>query len=229
MSSRTFTVFQDSPSSKPLRAKVLRPNVLVKRSLTNNVTSSTGPTIITDLDKENFDPVTGERAGPPNPTNKKRKTSVLATKFQPLTEAKHAKKDPSSPPEKKKRKSSSSTTVDLKAGKKYVKSLGSSRKGIKRTGSKKASLLPKLTEEDEVSRMLLTQEVIDSRCKELTLKPLADVSDAYDELCVLDTLSAAAGDPDDRHERRTVKVRSISWETLLPCSLICFISIGTIG
>ena len=215
MSSRTFTVFQDSPSSQPLRAKVLRPNVLVKRPLTNNVTSSTGSTIIVELDKENFDPVTGERSGPSNATNKKRKPSVLATKTQPLTEAKHTKRDPSSPPEKKKRKpSSSSATVDPKPGKRFSKISGSSRKGIKRAGSKKASLLPRLTEEDEVSAMLLTQEVIDSRCKDLTLKPLADVSDAYDGLCVLETLSSVAEAPDDRLEPRTVKVRLIFWGNL---------------
>jgi hypothetical protein len=67
MSLRAFTVFQDAPSGEQLRAEVTRPNPMATRSLTNsNVASSntSATTSTPDLDKENFDPLTGERAGP---------------------------------------------------------------------------------------------------------------------------------------------------------------------
>lgn len=48
----------------------------------------------------------------------------------------------------------------------------------------------------------MTQADIDSKCYELTVQPLADVSQAYDESCVLDQRSAT-----DKVKFRTVKVR----------------------
>lgn len=157
-----------------------------------------------DPDKENYDPATGERAGPAGSTaGKKRKTGVLAIKVQPQT-------DKGSQPEKKKRKPSpsSSNSADTKPTKKFSKGSANSRKA-KRTGSRKVSPMPKLPEEEAVGKAV-TQQEIDSRCKELTLKPLADVSEAYDNhpvFCpspavVVEASEAKPGD-------RAVKVRSI--------------------
>lgn len=182
MSLRTFTVFQDAVSSDTPQPKITRPNAMVTRSSSLNMaTSSSNATgFLNDLvalDKENFHPVTGERAGPSNNAgSKKRKTSVLATKVQPLSTT---KKD--AQPEAKKRKASTSTTTKGKA-KRDGKTTVTARKGsAKRTISRKVSPMPKLNEEEEAQKDRITQVDIDSRCYELTVQPLADVSQAYEE------------------------------------------------
>lgn len=216
MSLRAFTVFQDAPSGEQLCAEVTRPNAMATRSLMNsNFASSNNATKSTpDLDKENFDPLTGERAGPGGSTaGKKRKTGVLATKAQRPT-------DKSSQPEKKKRKPSppSSNSAETKPAKKSLKSSGKSRKG-KRAGSRKVSPMPKLPEEDEVGKVIpATQREIDSRCKELTLKPLADVSEAYDELSVLYPSAGVEGSAAVLGHG-TVKVRAICFWKVYTCIL----------
>ena len=178
MSLRTFTVFQDSPSNEQQPAKVMRPNPMATRSQTRNKVLASTTSSNSDLDKENYDPITGERAGlGSGPAGKKRKTGALASKA-------HSSKDKASQPEKKKRKPSpqNSQSAENKLSKKFLKSSVTTRKG-KRTGSRKVSPLPKLPEEDEAKVSTpATQQEIDSRCKELTLKPLADVSEAYDEI-----------------------------------------------
>ena len=190
----------------------MRPNAIATRSLTNNnvASSNTSATTSTpDLDKENYDPVTGERAGPGGSTaGKKRKTGVLAAKAQRPT-------DKGSQPEKKKRKPSppNSLSAETKPAKKFLKASGKSRKS-KRTGSKKVSPMPKLPEEVEVEVgkpiIPATQREIDSRCKELTLKPLADVSEAYDELLVpCPSPSAGVEGSEAMLGNRTVKVRVV--------------------
>ncbi|KAF7325731.1 hypothetical protein MKEN_00423500 [Mycena kentingensis (nom. inval.)] len=161
MATRSFTVFCDEPDvaapvTKPTRASVLgvtSPNV---------GTSSAAPAPSTS-EKENIHPVTGEHcaAAPSSPT-KKRKTTVLATK--PIL------------PRKAK-----ATEGKSAAAPKARKETGK-RKG---TGKKKSrtSPLPKLEEEvNDVAagtRNLLQAEV-DSRCYELTVSPLADVTQAYE-------------------------------------------------
>lgn len=207
MSLRTFTVFQDSPSNEQQPAKVMRPNAMATRPQTRNKVSSTPVSSATDLDKENYDPVTGERAGLGGSTaGKKRKTGALATKS-------HSSTDRPPQPEKKKRKPSpqSSQSAENKLSKKSLKSSVTTRKG-KRTGSRKVSPMPKLPEEDEATKVNTpaTQPEIDSRCKELTLKPLADVSEAYDEISAFcPSASAGAGASQAKPEIRTVKVRSL--------------------
>jgi hypothetical protein len=129
------------------------------------------------LDKENFHPVTGERAGHSNNSgSKKRKTSVLATKVQPPSTT---KKD--AQPEKKHKASTTSTSTKGKV-KRYGKVAVTARKGTsKRTTSRKVSPMPRLNEEEEAKKDHITQVDINARCYELTVQPLADVSQAYEE------------------------------------------------
>jgi hypothetical protein len=183
MSLRTFTVFQDAVSSEAPPSKITRPNAMVTRSsslnLTNtssNATGSVNNLPVVALDKENFHPVTGERAGHSNNTgSKKRKTSVLATKVQPPSTT---EKD-AAQPEKKRKASTTSTKGKVK---RYGKTPVTARKGTsKRTISRKVSPMPRLNEEEEVKKDRITQVNIDARCYELTVKPLADVSQAYEE------------------------------------------------
>ncbi|KAF9528683.1 hypothetical protein CPB83DRAFT_732075, partial [Crepidotus variabilis] len=215
MSLRAFTVFQDAPASEPLQPRVLRSNVMATRASTRNIELPAPATEFAPLDKENYDPVTGERAGPSTLAGKKRKTGVLAAKVQPpTTETKLSKKDKDSQPEQKKRKASTSgpATSKSKSVKKDVKITGLSKKTTKRTGSRKMPSLPRLKEEEESGKTPVTQEEIDSRCKDLTVRPLADVSEAYDELAVFGTPSPVAEATQEKPKLRTVKAASVEPE-----------------
>ena len=181
MSLRTFTVFQDAVSSEAPQSKITRPNAMVTRSSSLNLTTTSSNATgsvnsLVALDKENFHPVTGERAGHPNTTgSKKRKTSVLATKVQPPSTT---EKD-AAQPEKKRKASTTSTKGKVK---RFGKTPVTARKGTsKRTISRKVSPMPRLNEEEEAKKDRITQVNIDARCYELTVQPLADVSQAYEE------------------------------------------------
>jgi len=177
MSLRTFTVFQDAPSSDAPKTKTTSTsNATVLLTTTNSINPTR--TIITTAEKENVHPVTGERAGPNNA--KKRKTSVLATKVHITLESKKQKDLKEAQPNAKKRKSSSSTLAVK--GKGISRKDGKSRKP-KKAPSRKVSPMPKLEEEVDTDRERnrVAQADIDSRCYELTVKPLADVSQAYEQ------------------------------------------------
>jgi hypothetical protein len=182
MSLRTFTVFQDAVSSEAPQPTITRPNAMVTRSSSLNLTSSSVNATVSlndlvALDKENFHPVTGERAGPSNNVgSKKRKTSVLATKVQPPSTT---KKD--AQPELKKRKASTSTSTKGKVKRDGKATVTARKTASKRTLSRKVSPMPRLNEEEEARKDRITQVDIDSRCYELTVQPLADVSQAYEE------------------------------------------------
>ncbi|KAG6899081.1 hypothetical protein C0993_001067 [Termitomyces sp. T159_Od127] len=188
MSLRTFTVFQDTPSADIAKPKA--PTV-TSSTLSTKLLNVNCATTITTVEKENVDPLTGERAGPTSTNDKKRKTSVLATKTHaPLTSKKQKESgEPSdSNPDAKKRKSSASSTLKLKAGgKKDGKT--SSRKSTKKPSRRVSPVLPKVDEEAEAERVRerITQADVDSRCYELTVKPLADLSQAYEQGPSLDT------------------------------------------
>ena len=202
MSLRSFTVFQDVVPSDAPQPKISRPNAMIARSSLNvalptNATSTTGELLT--LDKENYHPVTGERAGPSN-IGTKRKTTVLAIKVQPepATKSKNDKESDREP-EQKKRKASTSSTSKGKV-KKNAKGTGSTKKSTsKRAAARKVSPMPKLNEEEESEKEPITQADIDSRCYELTVKPLADVSQAYEETPLLATPPACT--PDTSEEK----------------------------
>ncbi|KAF4564715.1 hypothetical protein EYR40_010887 [Pleurotus pulmonarius] len=145
MASRSFIVFQDAPAAD-VQSKS-------SKKSGSSATSSINPPQL--LDKENVNPLTGERAGAQS--GKKRKTAALTSKSMPLS-VKLQAEVAEVKPEKKRKASSSQTAV---AGKKGVR--------------------VEEEVEEEVEKKHLAQVEIDSRCYELTVQPLADVSKAYDE------------------------------------------------
>lgn len=175
MSVRSFTVFLDSPAEIP---KSDGPGEGLQSTLATDATASLLVSTLAAVEKENLHPLTGERAGPAACSeSKKRKTAVLSTKLVVV------------PSSKKKKELKAEST------KKQRKVLGTSGKsqtsGGKKTGSSKkhhlsrrTSPLPSVQEELDAPREPATfpslQANIDSRCYELTVSPLADVSEAYD-------------------------------------------------
>ncbi|KAG5650000.1 hypothetical protein H0H81_001118 [Sphagnurus paluster] len=178
MSLRTFTIFQDEP---PVNTPKSTTPAATSPTLSNRSVNINHATTVTTTEKENVHPLTGERPGPTANNPKKRKTSVLATKVHmPLAtkKQKESKESVESNPDAKKRKSSSSTsTAKAKtAVKKDGRTTTVSKKSVKKP-SRKVSSLPKV--EEEVER--INQAEIDSRCYDLTVKPLADLSQAYEQ------------------------------------------------
>ncbi|ESK84443.1 hypothetical protein Moror_6222 [Moniliophthora roreri MCA 2997] len=182
MSSRSFTVFVDTPSTDTPQPKdnISEPvSPSASAALAATISSILSP--VTATDKENLDPVTGEPVVPNNTNQKKRKTIVLATKtltpLEPIL--KDSKEAAEGQPETKKRKSSISSGSKSKS-KKDGKGTGSVKKSVKKV-SRRASPMPKVEEEGDLDREAREQALVDSRCKDLTVKPLADVSEAYIE------------------------------------------------
>jgi len=117
-------------------------------------------------EKENLHPSTGSRSGViTDLQSKKRKNAVLATKSH-------------IPPTVKKQRDSA---LD---GRKRKTTSTSSSKGSKVTTSG-APELPKVeevVEPEPCSQSKVTQAEVDSRCYDLTVSPLADVSHAFDQV-----------------------------------------------
>jgi hypothetical protein len=181
----TFTIFVDSPRTSQSTAPQKPQHSPHSPTITPTTSfSSLAPT----AEKENFDPVTGQLSGPSSSqaAGKKRKTGVLVTKSHlPLGgKAKESK------PEPKKRKSASAPPSKGKgpAVKKSSKAQSSTRKSGKSSRSRKASPLPKVDEDEELEKdkasqkegERLMQTDIDSKCYDLTVLPLADVTVAYE-------------------------------------------------
>ncbi|KAJ3915778.1 hypothetical protein F5877DRAFT_81506 [Lentinula edodes] len=186
MSSRSFTVFVDTPASEETETRP-KPttNTRLSRSLSES-SLSLGLSPIYTTDKENLDPLTGERVGSSTALGKKRKGSISVLAVKPPLEVKLSKgKDVSASeaqPEAKKRKSSISSSLSSKSkSKKELKAPGSGKKSAKRS-SRRASPMPKLDEEVESDKEQTrgNQALINSKCYDLTVKPLADVSEAYE-------------------------------------------------
>ncbi|KAJ2914118.1 hypothetical protein MD484_g6285, partial [Candolleomyces efflorescens] len=190
MATRSFTVFQDTPSSSDTKAPAQKPVRAPSGILTRSVSSSkanpnlpaSDPAVA--IDKENYNPFTGQRTSS-NTANgdKKRKTTVLATKSHvpPLS-----KKDKSAEPESKKRKTGTVRSKPSSSSKKEPKATTSGRKAKRTSPSRRASSLPKVVEEDDAAPTSragseeIAQAAINARCYELTVTPLADVSEAYE-------------------------------------------------
>ena len=182
MTSRTFTVFQDLPADEVIKAKKPTSNGMTTRSSSgSNSKLSKSPASNEHIptDKENVNPLTGERAGTAA-MSKKRKTTVLADKSSAHLALKTAK-DSQLP---KKRKAGSKGKQSKEVVSKEGKAIGSTRKTTRR-GAHKVSRLPRLEEEiisqtQEIEHF--TQASIDSRCYDLMVQPLADVSQAYEAI-----------------------------------------------
>ncbi|KAG5642081.1 hypothetical protein DXG03_003634 [Asterophora parasitica] len=208
---RSFTVFQDVPTTDVPNPKSAAAAVapITSPTLSSKSVNINHATTLTTAEKENVHPLTGQRAGPSsNP--KKRKTSVLATKVHlPLaTKKQKESKEPSEPnPDAKKRKSSTALPAKGKAAvKKDGRTSASSKKAVKKL-SRRVSPLPKVDEEEaERERERITQAEIDSRCYELTVKPLADLSQAYEQGASLETPA------EEKVKFRSVKESSVEPE-----------------
>ncbi|KAJ7634857.1 hypothetical protein FB45DRAFT_1056829 [Roridomyces roridus] len=160
-----FTVYCDPDADTPTVVKPTA-NVLSSSLIDSNLDTSSSTSLASSAEKENLHPITGERCGGAlgdASASKKRKTNVLATK---TIVAKKQKEDKAEG--KKPRSASSKGRKDGKASKKAAK-----------RPLRRVSPLPKV-DEDVAERDRLVQADIDSRCYELTVSPLADVTDAYD-------------------------------------------------
>lgn len=176
MSARSFTVFQDSPT------EILqpdRPSEALPLAVAVPATDATATLVSTlaAIEKENLHPLTGERTGPASCSeSKKRKTAVLSTKL--LVDLSKKQKEHKSESTKKQRKQPSLS------GKSKSSDARKSSQSKRRRSPRKASPLPSVQEEPDVrrepSRLDITQATINSRCYELTVSPLADVSEAYE-------------------------------------------------
>ncbi|KAH9899348.1 hypothetical protein C8Q73DRAFT_743333 [Cubamyces lactineus] len=175
---RSFIVFKDEPEAAPSPAAEKKENQ-TGPSATYVIAPPPGPLLVYAPDKENIDPLTGTRSSMDQASGKKRKTA-LTVKAQPTSPTKRLK-----------------PLAEKTAKKPTSKSRGPDKK-VKRTVSKRAAStrvhrepsLPRVTEENEVAN----QAVIDSKCKDLTVLPLADISEAHD-VSVTKEDSGARGEP----------------------------------
>ena len=204
MSTRSFLVFQDSLSEEvDIGSRVPIPSKLSKhRSASQEIAMAFESILSPAREKENVHPVTGITASS-SQMNKKRKASetngVLSTKSltttnvssskSKLPELKRHKSAFAEKPEKSKRKNSLS-----RKGGESRRILGSSENATSlsrestirqpRSLSREPTVVLDTVEEHLPSTGLgytkaTQQALIDSRCRELTMLPLADVSNAY--------------------------------------------------
>ncbi|KAF8556050.1 hypothetical protein OG21DRAFT_1483392 [Imleria badia] len=173
MSVRSFTVFQDTPADHP---QSLDDTDVRAMTLSAADAAATLLSTLAAIEKENLHPLTGQRAGPTVASEtKKRKTGALATKVLVVSSSKKHKELKGEPKKTRKPLSSTGKPRSSDAKKSSSKSSRSSRR---------PSPLPPVAEEHDLQRqpprLAISQIDIDSRCYELTVSPLADVSEAYD-------------------------------------------------
>ncbi|KAG1862482.1 hypothetical protein C8R48DRAFT_748260 [Suillus tomentosus] len=178
MSVRSFTVFQDTPT------EIQKISHVSDKNLVTTTAADAAATLLSTLaaiEKENLHPLTGERAAQTTTNaSKKRKTAVLVTKV--VVPPPSSKKQKELKSDSKKLRKSASGNVNRSDGRKKIP------RGSRPV--RKASPLPRVDEEQELSsatpsqrdpaRLIISQAKIDSKCYELTVSPLADVSEAYD-------------------------------------------------
>lgn len=172
MATRTFVVFQDDPS-EPL--PTIKTDVSPSPPLMEPTIFGLSTIPVTTAEKENLHPVTGARSGASTDSqSKKRKNGILATKLHiPSTTKKSRDSDC------RKRKTTSTSSKTLNGSK--VTSLG-------------ALDLPKveeLVEPKQPCQDKVAQAEVDSKCYDLTVSPLADVSHAFNQV----SLSSAESRP----------------------------------
>ncbi|KAL0960036.1 hypothetical protein HGRIS_011684 [Hohenbuehelia grisea] len=171
---RSFTVFVDQPTGD-----IPKPPTNKRLPLSSSLSAPTLPTAAL-FNKENVNPLTGERSS--NATGKKRKENALTSKVTTPLAVKPLPAPEVSKPEKKKRKSSTSSSSTKEKGGEKSKKGSSSRKALRRS-PRRVATLPRLEEdveaEVEKEKERVSQAEVDSKCYDLTVKPLADVSAAY--------------------------------------------------
>lgn len=239
MATRTFTVYIDEPTS----ASVV-PRKPVSRAPSRATTPLSPTSSFAGMplpDKENTHPITGERATSLGPGSKgalKRKTGVLETKLYMPPKSKKTK-DASEPVKPKRRGVSappvSAPLVSAPASprkakaKKAAPASGTAAAKARRTTARKASakgMVPELApvnEEQELPEedIVLSQAGIDARCYDLTVLPLADVSEAYEA-----DAEPMAGPSKKKAKKPRVQVclsvhAFVAHALITPCSIDC--------
>ncbi|KAF9788335.1 hypothetical protein BJ322DRAFT_624494 [Thelephora terrestris] len=168
MTSRKFTVFIDDVSTaKPQQAPKPPSNKAPEEDAAISSLSAT--------EKENLHPLTGGRLRSSGTAGLKRKSSVLATKLHNPPDTKLAKQAPTFAPSKKRKATSSS---DREPERSHPKPR---RKPTTRQ-RRRPELASIAEEKDERLARRLSQSDVDSRCHDLTVSPLANVSDAFTQL-----------------------------------------------
>lgn len=203
MPARSFTVFQDAqPAAKPPTA--LRPLGRSASAAAVLTTRRSGNNVVSLPEKENLHPLTGLSTSSA-PLGKKRKasesSSVLAPKVLGVTGSSDANKVKPKHSELKRKASSQTNSGKSKVKRETSKENGEYKKRSvvgttssvrnSRSGSRSASTTILEAIEEEVATQIvheeelhletksITQSLINSRCYELTVSPLADISDAY--------------------------------------------------
>lgn len=173
MATRTFVVFQDDPS-EPL--PTIKTDVSPSPPLIEPTILGLSTIPVTNAEKENLHPVTGARSGAATDSqSKKRKNGILATKLHiPST----TKKSRDSDCRKRKTTTSSSS-----------KTLNGSR--VTSSGAPDLSKVEESVEPEQPCQDKVAQAEVDSKCYDLTVSPLADVSHAFDQV----SLSSAESRP----------------------------------
>lgn len=164
MTARTFVVFQDV-LSEPL--PIVKADVSPSHSPFFEPTVPVlSPTPVTTAEKENLHPVTGARSGAAiDSQSKKRKNSILTTKLHiPSTTKKSAL-------DSRKRKTTTPSSSKSSSGGKVAGS-----------GAPDLSRVEEVVEHEQPRQAKVTQAEVDSKCYDLTVSPLADVSHAFDQV-----------------------------------------------
>ncbi|KII87586.1 hypothetical protein PLICRDRAFT_54668 [Plicaturopsis crispa FD-325 SS-3] len=176
--SRAFVVFQDFPSSPAKPRASPSPDVAT-------TTPSSPATAATLTEKENLHPLTGERTIAAS-SAKKRKTAegILATKLHnPPTHSKKQKaslKEKDGKPDPKRRKASASLSLSASSSKSSSLKARKERKSGSSSSRALSRRLPRVEEDGESDRERVAQAEINSKCYDLTVLPLADVTPAYE-------------------------------------------------
>lgn len=213
----SFAVFVDTPVKVPEPPALSKPDTATGIDLSATVSAVLG--VVALANKENLDPITGEKLHVPE-TGKKRKNSLVVLKSVASVEGKGLKDASDCQPDAKKRKgltrarSASASTLPLKRVSKPA-STGSKRPAKKA----RRAPMPMVDEESEIAiksadAAALTQTEIDTKCKELTVLPLADVSEAYDAASYLDPLGEEPSKDDDLDGAKSPFVRVSSTHIL---------------
>jgi len=166
MTSRKFTVFIDDVST-------VKPQPAPKPASTKVAQEEAGPSSLSATEKENLHPLTGGRLRSSTTAGLKRKSSVLSTKLHNPPDAKHLKQTPSLAPSKKRKVSSSSDGETERSRPKTRRLKPTARRG------RSPELASIAEEKDERLARRLSQSDVDSRCYDLTVTPLVNVSGAF--------------------------------------------------
>lgn len=169
MSSRKFTVFIDDVSTA-------KSHHASKPALNKPAEEDAGISSLSATEKENLHPLTGGRLRSSSTVELKRKSSVLATKLHNPPNAKDAKQAPTLVPSKKRKVTSFSDgeTERSRPRARRVKPV---------TRQRRSPELASIAEEkDERLARRLSHADVNSRCYDLTVRPLANVSDAFARL-----------------------------------------------